>query len=397
MAYRSALTRFVPPIDSRHSVAWRTSAAVLISLAFIALRWSLAPYIGYDAPYAILFIPIAFSAFYGGLGPGLVSVLTIVALADYFLIPPLYTLGLPDTKAVVSNLLFAMSGLVVCVMGELGRSAVMRASHEAEIRKVAQNQLLIVEERLRIAEEVVAGGVWEWDVPGDTVFWSNGYRRLYDYPMDEQPSQDKWLKSVHPEDRERVTGMVDELFRKKLHHWSAEYRILTASRRTRWISTHSRIFYDSLGRPRRMVGINLDVTARHLAEAAERSTEAKMRLLMQYARVGDFEWNPRDGSMDCSPAFYELTGLDPAVSPTFDALIGFVHPDDRERIHDVLTHLPENPGQDFDFESRVVGPDGVVRFIHARGAVIRDENDGSVRVVGIAIDLSRRDKEVFAS
>ncbi|HWS96622.1 MAG TPA: PAS domain-containing protein, partial [Candidatus Methylomirabilis sp.] len=63
----------------------------------------------------------------------------------------------------------------------------------------------------------------------------------------------------------------------------------------------------------------------------------------------------------------------------------------------VLTHLPENPGQDFDFESRVVGPDGVVRFIHARGAVIRDENDGSVRVVGIAIDLSRRDKEVFAS
>ena len=397
MAHRSALFRFVPPIDARHTVAWRYSLAVLTALAFIALRWLLATFIGYDVPYAILFVPIALSAFYGGLGPGLVSTLTCLALADYFLIPPLYTLGLPDTKAVVSNLLFAVSGLVVCVMGELGRSAIMRAFHEAEIRKVAQNQLLVVEERLRITEEVVAGGLWEWDVPGDTVSWSDGYRRLYDYPMDERPSQDKWLESVHPEDRERVTGMVDELFRKKLHHWSAEYRILTASRRTRWISSHSRIFYDSLGQPRRMVGINLDVTARHLAEAAERNTEAKMRLLMQYARVGDFEWNPRDGSMLCSPALYDLVGLDPMVPPTVDALIKFVHPDDRERIRNVLAHLPESPGQDFDFENRIVGPDGAVRLIHARGAVIRDENDGTVRVVGIAIDLTRRDNEVLAS
>src|SRR3974390_310233 len=228
MAERSTLDRFIPPINTQKSVAWRYGAAVLTSLAFIAVRWLLAPFIGYDTPFPILFIPIFLSAFYGGLGPGLVSVVTILALADYFLIPPLYTLGLPDAKAVVSNLLFALSGLVVCVMGELGRSAVLRAAHEAEISRAAQNQLLVAEERLRTAEQVVAGGVWEWDVPGDKVFWSDGYRRLYDYPMDEQPTQEKWLESVHPRDRDPLNGMVDELFRKNLHHWTAEYRIVTA-------------------------------------------------------------------------------------------------------------------------------------------------------------------------
>lgn len=397
MADGSALLRLVPPPDSRQSVAWRYGAAVLVSLAFIALRWLLAPLIGHDYPFAILFVPIALSSFYGGLGPGLASLLTIVALADYFLIPPLYTLGLPDTPAVLSNLLFAVSGLVVSVLGEMGRSAALLASHEAEMRRMAQHQAVVSEERLRIAEQVVAGGVWDWDIPGKTVLWSDGYRRLLDYPMDEQPSQEKWAQSIHPDDRERVSALLDDLFREQRHHAMLEYRILTASGRTRWISAHGRVFYDSAGKPKRMVGINLDITSRHLAEETARNNETKMRLLMQYARVGDFEWNPHDGRLQGSPEFYEVLGLDPAVPTTFEAVMKFVHPSDRERIRNLLAPLPEQPGRDFDFENRMVGPNGVERLVHARGAAIRDQMDGTVRVVGIAIDLSRRDNEILAS
>ena len=142
MGDSSAFLRLVPQVSSRQSVAWRYGGAVLISLAFIALRWLLGRVLDDGVPLAILFVPIALSAFYGGLGPGLVSVLTTIALADYFLIPPLYTLGLPDTKAVVYTLLFSISGLIVSALGEVGRNAVLQASNEAEIRKVAQQQLL---------------------------------------------------------------------------------------------------------------------------------------------------------------------------------------------------------------------------------------------------------------
>ncbi len=397
MSDRSTLLRLVPSPDSRPSVAWRYGAAVLISLVFIALRWLLAPFIGYDYPFSILFIPIALSAFYGGMGPGLLSILTILALADYFLIPPLYTLGFPDNKAVLSNFLFAVSGLVVSVLGEMGGRAALLASHEAELRRMAQQQALVSEERLRIAEQIVAGGVWEWDIPGESVFWSDGYRRLLDYPMDEHPSQEKWLRSVHADDRERVSGLLEDVFREQRHHTTIEYRIVTDSGRTRWISSHGRVLYDSTGHPKRMIGINLDITSRHLAEETARNNEAKMRLLMQYARVGDFEWNPRDGSIYCSPEFYEVLGLDPAVPPRFDSLINLVQPSDRERIRDLFNTLPENPGRDFDFENRVIGSNGVERLVHARGAAIRNESDGTVRVVGIAIDLSRGDKEMLAS
>lgn len=269
--------RFVPQLNSRESVAWRYSGAVAISLAFIALRWLMGRVLDDGVPFAILFIPIVLSAFYGGLGPGLVSVLTTISFADYFLIPPLYTVGLPDTKAVLYTLLFSISGLVISVLGEVGRNAGLQASNEAEIRKVAQQQLLANEERLRIAEQVVTGGVWDWDIANETVYWSDSFQRLCDFPLDQQPSYELWVDSLHPDDRGRTLAQMEELFSQKLHNWSMEYRIRTATGRTRWIESRGQVFYDAAGKPRRMVGINIDVTSRQFAGDFPQEPEARLR------------------------------------------------------------------------------------------------------------------------
>jgi PAS domain-containing protein len=376
----------------------RYTAALVISLACIALRWLMGHFVINDGlPYASLFIPVTLSAFFGGLGPGLVSLLTTIGLADFFLIPPLYTIGLNDSKAAVGTLLFALSGLVVSVVGELGRNAILQASSDADVSKVAQQHSMASQERLSIAEQVVAGGVWDWDLVTGSLYWTDGYRRLFDYPLHERPSREKWLDGLHPEDRERVTGTLDELFRRSLQHWSMEHRICTASGRMRWIASQGHVYYDDAGRPKRMVGIDLDVTARRLVEEAARSNEAKLRLLMQYARVGDWEWNPQDGSMRCSPEFYDVLGLNPTVSPSFDSLMAFVHPADDRRIRDLLEDLREHPGRDFEFENRFIGSDGVERLIHTRGAVIRDNEGDSVRLVGVTIDMARPGNELLAS
>lgn len=397
MADRSTILRFIPPIGPKQSVAWRYGGAVVLSLLFVILRWILGQFIEDNVPYAILFVPIALSAFYGGMGAGLVAVLTTILVADYFLVPPVYTFGLPDARAVLYTVLFSISGLVVSFLGELGRNAVLQSSNEAEIRKVAQNQAHIAEERLGIIEQVVAGGVWDLDLLTHNVYWSDGYRRLNDYPMDEQPSQGKWLESVYPEDRDLINGLLDELFVRKRHQWSAEYRIRTMSGRLRWISSHGRVFYDAAGRAVRMVGINLDVTGRHLVDEAARDKEAKLRLLMQSTRVGDWEWNFSNGSFCCSPEFCEVFGLDPHAPPAFDDFMAHLHPADRDHVRQLLTGLRHDAGRDFDFDARVISFDGRERYIHTRGAIIRDETDGSTRVVGIAIDLARTDNEMLAS
>jgi PAS domain S-box-containing protein len=273
-----SILRIVPRRDSHYSLMWRYGGAVLVSLAFIALRWLVGHFIIDDGvPFATLFIPIALSAFYGGLGPGIVSVLTTVALSDYFLISPPYTLGLPNTNAVVGTLMFAISGLIISALGEASRKAVLQASGEAEIRRAAQQQLLANEERLSIAEQVVSGGVWDWDVANDSVYWSDGFQRLFDFPLEEKASRQKWVDSLHPSDRDRVVRQLEELFVHKLHNWVTEYRVRTATGRVRWIASHGQVFYDHAGKPQRMVGINLDITARRLAEDPVRDAEPSTR------------------------------------------------------------------------------------------------------------------------
>jgi PAS domain S-box-containing protein len=273
-----SILRIIPQPASRHNTVWRYSGAVLVTLGFIAARWLLGHAIDDGVPFATLFIPIALSAFHGGLGPGIVSVLVTMVLTDYLLIPPVYTLGFPDTKALVATLMFAISGLLISALGEASRNAVFQASSEAEVSRTVRQQLLANEERLRIIERVVAGGVWEWDIVKDNVYWSDGYRRLYDYPLDETPSREKWEMSLLPEDRDRIVGQLEELLREKLHNWSVEHRARTASGRIRWIATQGQVFYDSSGKPKRMVGMNLDITARRLAQDASRENEARAHL-----------------------------------------------------------------------------------------------------------------------
>ena len=270
--------QIVPKPDSQQGAIWRYCGAVLVTLAFIAARWLLGRVVDDGVPFATLFIPIAISAFYGGLGPGIASVLITIALSDYLLVPPLYTLGLPNTKSVVATMMFAISGLVISALGEASRSAFLQASSEAEVSKAAQQQLLANEERLRVTERVVAGGVWEWDIANDSVYWSDGFQRLCDYPLDQKPSFGLWVGSLHPDDRDRVLKHLDELLQEKLHNWSIEYRVRTASGRVRWFASHGQVFYGPNGKPERMVGINLDITARRFAQDTARDDEASARL-----------------------------------------------------------------------------------------------------------------------
>jgi PAS domain-containing protein len=57
-----------------------------------------------------------------------------------------------------------------------------------------------------------------------------------------------------------------------------EYRIRTTSGRVRWISSHGQIFYDHSGKPKRMVGINLDITVRRFAKDAALEALPRERL-----------------------------------------------------------------------------------------------------------------------
>ena len=107
--------------------------------------------------------------------------------------------------------------------------------------------------------------------------WCKGDKPVLDGPLDQKASYEQWIESLHPDDRDRIVAQLDELFNQKLHNWSMEYRIRTATGRTRWIDSRGQVFYDVAGKPKRMVGINVDITSRRFATDLAPELQTRLR------------------------------------------------------------------------------------------------------------------------
>src|SRR4029453_11966257 len=87
---------------------------------------------------------------------------------------------------------------------------------------------------------------------------------------------------------------------------------------------------------------------------------------------------------------FEVVGLDhasrtPPVAWNWDV----VHPEDRERVQKIVSDaIRERKG--YEFEHRIVFPDGRVRIIHARGHPMADASGNVSEYIGTSTDVTKR-------
>src|SRR5512138_187417 len=96
-----------------------------------------------DQPVLILFIiPISLCAFVGGVGPGSIATVISVLLAEYFLLPPLYTLARFSPLSLQLSSLLLFAGLISsALIDRLRRErARLREVWEADQRRVVEQR-----------------------------------------------------------------------------------------------------------------------------------------------------------------------------------------------------------------------------------------------------------------
>jgi PAS domain S-box-containing protein len=134
-------------------------------------------------------------------------------------------------------------------------------------RHVAEEQLRASNERYDIA--VRQAGIWDWDLRGNTVYYSPRFKELLGYgerEFDELTAGSmKWL--VNPEDWHRCLELLRSHLRSPRSPYSAEHRLLTKDRGYRWFHIRGQTICDAAGKPLRMAGILTDIDDRKRAEA----------------------------------------------------------------------------------------------------------------------------------
>ncbi|PYS53566.1 MAG: hypothetical protein DMF76_27945, partial [Acidobacteria bacterium] len=133
-------------------------------------------------------------------------------------------------------------------------------------RKQAEDALKSSESRLAEAQRVAHVGSWEWDIITKQVFCSEEQYRLFGFAPDEfLASYDRFLASVHQEDRKRVRKWFKELVGGNASS-GIEVRIILPSGEIRLLHSLARIVLDNAGKVVRIVGTSQDITERSKAD-----------------------------------------------------------------------------------------------------------------------------------
>ena len=180
-------------------------------------------------------------------------------------------------------------------------------------------------QRLELALEGGALGLWDWDVKTGRAIWDAGTTRMMGYEQNElDPNIRTWKRAVHSDDWEKVSEILNGHLSGRLPFYEVEYRMRTKSGEWKWVQVRGKVVeYDKEGKPQRMTGTTLDVTERRQAEEELRKNEEKYRRLVENAYDMVYTTDPNG----CLHLFK------PRLPTTYSIFSGRTHRQKLPRIH----------------------------------------------------------------
>ncbi len=143
-------------------------------------------------------------------------------------------------------------------------------------RQLAENEVARTEERFRqlgerfqVALDSAQMAVWETNLVTGQVFRSEAHDRLYGYTQPQAEwTHEKFLASIHPDDRAEVEAQVASIFTHHVDVYTSTFRTRWPDGSWHWLTSRARVIRDASGNVAVVRGAILDITALKETEAA---------------------------------------------------------------------------------------------------------------------------------
>ena len=135
-----------------------------------------------------------------------------------------------------------------------------------------------------------------------------------------------------------------------------------------------------------------DISERKRIEEALRQSEERLRMTLEAAQVGHWDWDIEHNGWYASEIYYTMLGY-PADEGPWDLsrLLERIHPDDREFAHRSILDVKEGKAQRYSYEARMRCANGEYRWCFALAVCARHDAEGkAARIMGIRMDISER-------
>ncbi|GAB3790311.1 hypothetical protein GCM10028818_60250 [Spirosoma horti] len=132
-----------------------------------------------------------------------------------------------------------------------------------------------------------------------------------------------------------------------------------------------------------------DITERQESETQLRLLNQRLQLATQAAGQGIWESNLQTDSLIWDDRMWALHGLEPGRTDwSFKSYLNLIHPDDLAAFL-AQSHLGQSEDKIWNL-TRIVRPDGAIRYIETNGLLIKGPQGQPVQAIGVAWDVTER-------
>lgn len=356
----------------------RYVVAVVATFVALGFRLVLGPELVasvHVAPFGAALI----SAWYGGLGPGLLSLAISLVGGTYLFLP------LTPTSAIRDALFTFFGTLLVYVTATLTERQRRIISERTVELQSALTTLGESEERFRQAFECAPIGMVLAGLDGRLHQVNSALCDMLGYTP-QALCQLQISAILHPDD---VAGSLEaraRLLSGELRTVCAERRFMHSDGQVVWCQVSMSLLRDAGGQPRELIGELEDVSARKRIEVELRDSEAKFRGLAESASAAIFIH--RDGALCYVNAEAEaITGYsrDELQVTPFRSL---VHPDSQGLLDERRAARQRGDFSPARYEIRILRKDRTARWVDFTSVIIQYE--GARAVLGTAFDITER-------
>ncbi len=240
---------------------------------------------------------------------------------------------------------------------------------------------------LDLAQRSAGAMAFDWHVQKEINYWSPEQEALFGLaPGSFDGTYKSWKKMMYAADWPVVVNAIRHA--NQTGEVTAEYRVVWPDGSLHWLSTKGRMFFDSEGKPLRMVGFTSDVTPRKLVEEELRRSAAFLSEAQRLTSIGSFSWLVATDELVWSDELYRIFEFDRDTAVTLKLVGTRVQPEDLPLFQEHVARA-RIEGNDVDFDFRLQMPGSSVKYMHVVAHSGRNEN-GQMEYIGAVQDVTER-------
>jgi PAS domain S-box-containing protein len=254
----------------------------------------------------------------------------------------------------------------------------------------AEAERNLANDRLRLAMESGKSVSWDWDLETDRQSWFGDLWTLFAIPSNVFVGTiDDFRRYVHPDDRMGVQQTIDDALKNR-SPYAAEFRVLRADGTLRWVAAKGQFYYSSAGEPKRMLGINWDITERKNVEESLRRKQMELKEAQRLAGVGSWHWDQASGTVTWSEELFRLAARDPSLpAVTYEQHPQLYSVESWNRLR-AAVETSLQTGAPYELLLEMICADGSHRWVTARGEVDRGSTGNITGLRGTVQDITER-------